>query len=170
MGALTDTERALIVAAIPATATVMVAILAALAAYLASRRDRRRTLYSEAVRAALAWREQLYRVRRRDDGQERALTDRFHELQEQLSYYEAWIGSESKYLCRSFGRLVHTTKTRTEPLIKSAWAQDPGADWSGAENPDLSVATSSFLKDVRSHLSPWPWRKVALAWRNRKDS
>jgi hypothetical protein len=170
VGVLTDTERALLVAAIPAAATILVAVLAALAAYLSSKRDRRRGLYSEAVRAALAWQEQLYRVRRRGADQERALTEPFHELQEQLTYYEAWIGSESKYLCRSFGRLVKTTKQKTEPLIKEAWRAEVGADWAGAETPELSEATASFLADVRSHLSPWPWRRCAAAWRNRKDT
>src|SRR2546421_434960 len=92
---LTDSQRALVVAGIAALATLLVAILAALAAHFASKRERRRVLYSEAVRTAVGWKEMLYRLRRRQAGEERELIHRFHDLQDQLSYYQAWVGSES---------------------------------------------------------------------------
>lgn len=148
------------------------AIIAALAAYLAHKRDRRRTLYSEATRAAVRWKEFLYRVRRREKGQERDLIQGFHGLQDELSYYQAWVGGDSKYMKRSYEKFVGEVKERTGKLIVAAWEEPiravPGNARPDDTHPDLSDVTDAFLKDVRSHLSPWPWRKLASAWRNRK--
>jgi len=153
--------------------TVSVAVLSALALYFASKRERRRILYSEAVQAILNWNEMLYRVRRRGDNQGRDLISTFHGLQEELSYYEAWIGSESIYMSRSYTRLVKAIKSKTESLIRDAWKdpirEEPGDALEIDKHPDVSVDVGSFLRDVRSHLSPFPWRKIALVYRNRKD-
>jgi hypothetical protein len=154
------------------TTTVVVALLSALAAYLASKRERRRVLYSEAAQAILSWKEMLYRVRRRSDDQARDLISTFHDLQDKLTFYEAWIGSESKYMSRSYKRLVKAIKSKTESLIRDAWKQPtrkvPGDALPSDQHPDLSADVDSFLQDVRSHLSPLFWRKGALAYRNRR--
>jgi hypothetical protein len=167
-----DTTKAIIAASITASVTLVVAITSLLAAYLSSKRERRHTLYSEAVRSVLGWNEMVYRVRRRGAGQERELIEKFHDLQDQLAFYRAWIGSESSVMKRSYDRLVTEVKGKTEPLITSAWAADvravPGNALPDDEHPELSDLTDNFLRDVRSHLSPWPWRKIAVRWRNRK--
>ncbi len=169
---LTDTERALAVAGIAATATVTAAVVAAAAAYFSSRLDRRRILYSEAVRAAVAWKELLYRVRRRADSDEaaHAIIALFHDTQDQLTYYQGWVGSDSKYMARSYKRLVRRVKTTTEPLIQEAWQASPrlipGSAISSDVHPDIETWTEEFLKDVRSHLSWQPWRKLAVVLRN----
>ena len=169
---MSDTTKAVVTASITAGVTLIVAITSLLAAYLSSKRERRRTLYSEAVRSVLGWNEMVYRVRRRGAGQERELIERFHDLQDQLAFYRAWIGSESNIMKRSYDRLVTGVKENTEPLITSAWAADvraiPGNSLPDDEHPELSDFTDNFLRDVRSHLSPWPWRKIAVRWRNRK--
>ena len=72
------------------------AILSALAAYLASKRDRQRTLYTEAVQAILGWKKMHYRVRRRTKRNEPSLVGSFNEPQDDLSYYQAWIVADSK--------------------------------------------------------------------------
>ena len=56
---LTSTEIAL-------AASVAVAAASALSAHPASKRERRRKLYSDAIQAILKWNEMVYRVRRRD--------------------------------------------------------------------------------------------------------
>lgn len=153
--------------------TVVVALLSALTAYLASKRERRRILYGEAVQAILGWKEMLYRVRRRNDDEARALISTFHDLQDKLTYYEAWIGSESKYISHSYRRLVKAVKSKTESPIRDAWKQPirdiPGDALPTDEHPDVAAEVESFLMDVRSHLSPLFWRKLALACRNRKE-
>lgn len=159
-----------VVAALTAAASILVGTLAALANYFATRRDRRRLLYGDAYKTALAWREMLYRVRRRDSDGERDLINQFHELQDRLLYFEGWISSESPYMARSYQRLVASVKRVTEPLIRQAWEsptrQVPGNAQEGDVHPDVSVAADLFMRDVRSHLSPWKWRKVAVWWRN----
>ncbi len=158
---------------IAAVSTLAVAILSALAAYLANKRERRRTLYSEATKAAVAWKEMLYRVRRRGEKGESALIERFHDLQDDLSYYEAWVGAESRYMRRSYDRLVSKVKNETEDLIRTAWATRPRVNPTETPpdevHPDLTRHVEDFLRDVRSHLSPWPWRKLAMWWRNRLE-
>jgi hypothetical protein len=152
--------------------TVVVAVLSALAAYLASKRDRRRALYSEAVQVIVGWKEMLYRVRRRSDDKTGSLVDAFHELQDKLSYCQAWIGGESKYMSRSYARLVRDIKGATEKLIWEAWDEpvrpEPGNALLKDSHPDISAFVDAFATDMRSHLSPMPWRKVAVAYRNRK--
>jgi hypothetical protein len=159
------------VAILGMSTTLLVAFLSALALYFSSKRDRRRALYSEAVQAILGWGEMLYRVRRRDRDQSRELISTFHDLQKKLSYYEAWIGSESIFMSRSYGRLIKAVKSSTEKLIQDAWKEEvrvvPGDAVPADEHPKLAGAVDDFLRDVRSHLSPFFWRKFALAFRNR---
>ena len=160
------------VALIATAATVAVAILSVLTAYLASKRDRRRSLYADAVQAIAGWKEMLYRVRRRGDDEGCKLVVSFHDLQDKLTYYQAWISADSKYMSRSYARLVRNIKGETEALITKAWADPvrplPGNAKPEDVHPDIDQYLRDFGQDVRSHLSPLPWRKIALAWRNRE--
>jgi hypothetical protein len=168
---LTASEQAIMVASITALATLLVAVVGALAAYFASKRERRRILYSEATRAAVRWKEMLYRVRRRTKDQTSELVAHFHSLQDDLSYYQAWVGNDAAIMKRSYDRLVSEIKSATEELITEAWGAPirpaPGNAQPEDIHPDTAAAVDAFLKDVRSHLSPWPWRKLAVMWRNR---
>jgi hypothetical protein len=162
---LTSTEVAL--------ASVAVAAASGLSAYLAVKRDRRRALYGQAVQEILKWNEMVYRVRRRDPSEDRELIHSFHEIQESLSYSQAWIASESKYLDRSYLRLVDAIKDDCLAPINAAWEQVrpiPGAPLPGDVHPAPQKHVDLFMRDVRSHLSPWFWRRLALAYRNRKGA
>jgi hypothetical protein len=160
------------IAILGTAAAVVVALLSALAAYLASKRDRRRTLYSKAVQVIVGWKEMLYRVRRRRDDQAADLVTAFHARQDELTYYQAWIAGESKYMSRSYARLVRGIKGETEALIEAAWEAPvrpaPGKALPEDAHPDISPDVDAFAADLRSHLSPLPWRKLAVAYRNRK--
>ncbi len=166
-----ESDHTVLIAVIAASGAVAVVLLAGLIAYFAAKRDRRRLVYSDAVKTAVAWKEMLYRVRRREAGQERELISLFHELQDKLQYYEAWVGSESKYMRRSYDRMIAAIKKKTLPLIQGAWAEDvrpvPGNAIEADKHPDINDSVQLFLRDVRSHLSPQPWRKLAMWWRNR---
>ena len=166
-------DHAVLIAVLGACATVLVAIIGGLWAYLAAKRERRRVLYSEAVKSAVGWKEMLYRVRRREQGQERELINKFHDLQDELAYHQSWVGSESEHMQRSYDRLVAGVKGRTEPLITAAWAEPvrpvPGNARPGDEHPEVSDLTNTFLVDVRDHLSPWPWRRLKVRERNPKE-
>ena len=170
---LTDTQATLIAAGIAAASAVVVALLSAFVARIYVGRDRRRQMYGEAFRVALEWREMVYRIRRRDNTKEndRVITDRFHELQERLDFYEGWIGSESKYMRRSFGHLVKAAKDATQDDIKAAWEQrgTPGSADPDDHHPVIDQsAMDGYLRDVRAHLSLQPWRWMCVAWRNRE--
>jgi hypothetical protein len=172
---VTDDQLKLVAAGAAASAAVIVAVLSAFLARVFAGRDRRRQMYGEAFRAALEWQEMLYRVRRRDksDEAERVILDRFHDLQERLNYYEGWIGSESKYMRRSYRDLVEKQKLATRALIQEAWDK-PGKKGNAADgdlHPDAGgsrTAPDVFLRDVRNHLSVQPWRWFMVIIRNRK--
>ena len=162
---LTSTEVAL--------ASVVVAAASGLSAYFAVKRDRRRALYGQAVQEILKWNEMVYRIRRRDPSEDRDLIHAFHEIQESLNYYQAWIASESKYLDRSYSRLVKAIKEECEPLIHAAWEQvreAPGTTLPEDAHTYPQKHVGPFMADVRSHLSPWCWRRLALAHRNRETT
>jgi hypothetical protein len=156
--------------AVPAATAVIVAVLAALAAYMAAKREQRRALYSEAIKVAVGWEEMLFRVRRRREGQEQDIVDRFHELQDNLTYHRAWVGTDSKYMKRSYDGLTRAVKIAMAEPIKQAWADGirpiPGNAIPGDGFPNVDAHLDRFLADVRSHLSPLPWRKLAVAERN----
>lgn len=109
----------IIAAWIALVSALLVALLSAFIARVLVGRDRRRHMYGEAFRASLERREIVYRVRRRDNAtdHDRGLINRYHELQERLDYYEGWIGSESRYMPRSFKRLVKAVRVATRGLL-----------------------------------------------------
>jgi hypothetical protein len=167
---LTDTEVKFVVAGVAAVSALTVALLSAFIARAFVGRDRRRLMYGEAFRAALEWREMLYRVRRRDNNAEndREIMNRFHDLQERLDYYEGWIGSESKFRRRSFQKLVKAAKDATSSGIQAAWDR-PGKSGNTDEDrrPEIdTMVVDAYLRDVRGHLSVQPWRWLGTAWRN----
>lgn len=150
--------------------TLLIAVLSALIGYFSSKRERQRKLYSEAIQAVLSWKEMLYRVRRRTEGQEGELVKQFHLLQDNLSFYEAWIGVDSKYMSRSYSKLVEGVKSEVLPLIRKAWDEpirsSPGNATDTDVHPEVRPIVVSFLADVRSHLSPNIFRKIAVQIRN----
>ncbi|MDO8185973.1 hypothetical protein Q5424_05795 [Conexibacter sp. JD483] len=152
------------------------AVASTVAATIRGPRERRRALYSDAFRDALAWQECLYRIRRRDNSaeQQNDLIERMHDLQERINHHRAWLASESVYLARSYCTLVDHVKRECLPLISSAW-QTPGQAPSSATHGikahprDINAAASRFLTDVRLHLrSSLVIPSIVLYFRNRK--
>jgi hypothetical protein len=157
---------------VPAAALVAAAASLAglLLARFGDRRDRRRTLYTEAYQAALAWEEVYYRVRRRDLERPYELAARAHEIQEQVNFYEGWIGGESPALGRAYCRLVLTIKAHTAEPIREAWAQQPSKPEDGfsvepLRAPEIELAKDRFISDLRDHLCFNPLRRGALVRR-----
>lgn len=168
---VSDNEIKLIVTATAAISAIVVAFVSATLARIFAQRDRRRQMYGEAFRTALEWHEMVYRVRRRDntDEHDRVLVDKFHDLQERLDYYEGWIGSESKYMRRSYRKLVDAEKSSTASDLKDAWdkrGKKGNADSEDAHPALDRAARNAYLRDVRGHLSLQPWRWPFVAFRN----
>jgi hypothetical protein len=159
----------LIVALVAAAVALTVA---ALNMYL-NRADRRRDLYSAAYRAALAWVELFYRVRRRDKDNPRELVALFHQAQEDIDYHQGWLTTESAELGRAYATFVAKVKAETRPLIQQAWTEDPcdlatGMDVLDGDRPDVETAKRQFLSDVSDHLSLSPERRLKLKARYRR--
>lgn len=143
------------------------AIAAAVAIFLAWRahqdnvRDRRRATYSEAYKVAMGWVEMVYRVRRRSNQSDPALVELFHARQEAINYFQGWISTESAQMGIAYGAFVTKLRAATEHLLQEAWAQEPKPPWAEGHgtgpHPDCQAPSDEFLRQVRIHLSPWPW-------------
>jgi hypothetical protein len=173
MGTLDPEVLAAIIAG---AASLVLAVLTGIAAYVTRKRERRRELYGQAYEVAMAWLEMLYRVRRRaaSDEADRALIDRFHQLQERIDYFRGWIGSESSFMARSYCRLVNAVKASVEGPVDAAWKEEERRPaWEGTkdgdEHPDCSKESERFLFDVRWHLSLFGLGRPVVAWRNRRN-
>jgi hypothetical protein len=139
------------------------------------RRDQRRTLYAEAYRAALAWVEMLYRVRRRDPSDPYPLAAQFHTLQEGIDFHQGWIDSESLWLGRAYRRLVRSIKALTFGEIKNAWknapcSPDDGFSLAEETHPPVAAAKEQFIGDLRDHLSLHPLNRRRLRQRYSDDN
>jgi hypothetical protein len=124
-------------------------------------RNRRRDIYSQAYRTALEWCEAVHRVRRRaaDGSEDRALVEQFHQLQERIAYYQGWLCIEAADLGRSYESFLDKVLAECRPLLQEAWSK-PGREPtepppSDERAPDLSEAKTTYLREVRKHLSPW---------------
>ncbi|SHV15081.1 Uncharacterised protein [Mycobacteroides abscessus subsp. abscessus] len=166
----TDQQVDLIVAGVATSSAVVVALLSAFIARIFVGRDRRRQMYGEAFRAGLEWREMLYRVRRRANtaDSDQRIKDKFHDLQERLAFHEGWIGSESKYMRRSYCKFVKGVRDEMQPLIQDAWRVEgaPGNAEDDDSHPKIGNLIDAYLRDVRAHLSLQPWRWAWVAFRN----
>ena len=91
------------------------------------RNSERRKLYASAYKTILSWQEMLHRVRRRSNNEEenRKLINKFHDLQEELDYYQGLISSESKLLGISYKRFVNSVKDKNRYLNQQAWEANP---------------------------------------------
>jgi hypothetical protein len=151
-------------------ASVLAATIAGLFVWYKAREERRRTLYSNAYKAAMSWVEMVYRVRRRCDGQEQELVGRFHDAQEDISYHEGWLATEAPALGRSYCTLVAAVRAAASPLIQDAWKEPVRAlgehTREADRHPDVRAAREAFLLDVREHLSIWPWVQHRVDERN----
>lgn len=170
----------LLVPIIAGSATILAATLTACWTTVRGRKDRQRELYGQAYEVAMAWREMVYRVRRRAEGAEaeQALVDRFHQLQEKIDFYQGWIGSESVFMCRSYATLVGEIKNLTQAEINLAWGETVRRTPVGGllpddKHPDVSDPSARFLKDARSHVSSRNFfffmPRIRVAWTNRES-
>lgn len=138
------------------------------------RTSERRKLYAGAYKTVLSWQEMLYRVRRRATGseEERKLVDKFHDLQEELNYYQGIIASEGKSMGRSYEKFVKSVKGQNVQLIQEAWEQPVRKPKDGTpaneKHPNVTRSAEDFLLDTRLWLSWWQLPKLRVWWRNKK--
>src|SRR3954468_998730 len=124
-------------------------------------------MYSGAYRAALAWVELYYRVRRRDPENPHELVVLFHKAQEDIDYHQGWLTTESAALGRAYAAFVTKIKIEARPLIQKAWREPPCSPEDGltvpdGDHPNVEDAKRQFLADVGDHLSLSIERRLAL--------
>lgn len=156
--------------------TVVIAMISGLAGIILTNSHKskieRKKLFASAYKAALSWQEMLYRVRRRGVGTkvERELVSKFHDIQEDLNYYQGLLSAESDFMGRSYKKLTKTIKYSTLKLIQDAWSKGGRSSKKITPETDIhpnnSDAEDSFLMDCRDWLSWYRWPLVLL--RNKK--
>lgn len=167
-------DPTVVAALVAGGATILLALLKGMAWLISGPRERRRQMYVHALEHALDWKEMPHRLRRRSpdsDEEEKALRERFHDLQENIERARGRIGTESGFLARSYCRLVRDIKTATHPYIQRAREERTdgplGATAQADRPPNTDHAQRKFLFDVRLHLSLWPiFPRLLLALRN----
>jgi hypothetical protein len=141
-------------------------------------RERRRKLLAEAFQAPVAYREFVFRVRRRkdDSAEERVrISDALNEVQARLNYYEAILRVEAPRVSMAYSELVRATRDIAGRQISEAWERElitadtaahiPDVDFSGLERVE-----EAYLREVGDFLSfgPW-WLWRAVRWLGRRS-
>lgn len=116
-------------------ATIVAAILAAAIALIGysiqqstTRKERRATIYSEALRAVEDYLEAPYLVRRRDgsNGSRQNVTTQISEIQSRLSYYCALLDLHAHtQISNAYSELVRTARSEAGPAMSAAWKTRP---------------------------------------------
>jgi hypothetical protein len=142
------------------------ALVGILATLVTTRRDRRRELYADAFRTALALVEMVYRVQRADAYNARAVADHYHQIHEDINFHQGWIESESEEMGRAYRRLLLSIRAETRASMREGWgdlrqllAQQTGKRLGkSGGHPNVTAAKRQFLEDVSDYLS-WTRRK-----------
>lgn len=158
------------------TSAVVAALVAGLVAvglavvghFVAGRRDaaaRRRTTYADAFAAYAAYRELPYLVRRRQAGnpeRERLrVSDQARAVQEKLTFYTAWVSSESAYVARFYATMVDEMRVRAGGELSRAWTMpavtcDAQMNIGDVDLRALAEAEAAYLRAVKDHLAITP--------------
>ena len=154
--------------------SVIVFALTALVASVKDRDNRRRDTYARAFQVIAAYKEFPYVVRRRRSGDpsteadERVrISEELRKVQADLSYYRAWMGTESSRVASTYRALVVEVRRVAGQQIHDAWAEAPISEDKGMNMPDLGLSLldeseAAFLAAASDHLSFVPWRR----WRH----
>jgi hypothetical protein len=158
------------VAVIGAAASVFVAALSSLVANVKERRNRKRDTYGQAFRAVAMYKEYPYIIRRRRGGDEQVaanerarIAEELRKVQEDLSYFTGWVGTESPRVASTYRELVRRTRVIAGSQMREAWLADPNTTDSGMNMPDLGLQhlqpyEEAFLNEASNNLVSLPTR------------
>lgn len=154
----------IVVAITAAVSLLALAINAWLTAYR-DRVNRRRDMFSKAFTAAIAYEEFPYVVRRRRTSapeEERIrISTEFRKVQEDISYYSAWLFTESHHVSEAYETLIRKMREIAGREVHNAWNQQPVGSDAEMNMPDLGLGAlklfeQAYLREVADHLSPVP--------------
>ena len=156
----------IVVAAIMGAVSVMTFAVNSWLSGHRERTSRQREVFSEAFIAVVAYEEFPYVIRRRRRASEpeeeriRISTD-LGKVQEKISYYSAWLKTESEKVSVDYEALIAQTRSLAGKHMREAWAAEPISGDSEMNMPDLGLGElkpfkEKFLEAVAAHLSVWP--------------
>jgi hypothetical protein len=82
-------------------------------------------------------------------------------VQEDMSYYDAWVETESSFVAKKYRELITSTRRISGKLINTAWStpaitQDDQMNIVGVDLSAIAPFERAYLNAVRDHLSLWP--------------
>ncbi len=129
------------------------------------RTNRQRDVFSKAFIAAVAYEEFPYVVRRRrvsaPEEERVRISTELRKVQEDISYYIAWLATESRHVAEAYETLIARMREVTGQEIHNAWATLPIESDTEMNMPDLGLGTlrqykKAYLHAVALHLSIAP--------------
>lgn len=133
--------------------------------------DRQRQQYARALSLVFKWQEMPYRILRRDRRQaDQPLVDRFHDLQEEVAFYDAWIAVESDIISDAYRTLIKSVKSQAMPYLNDAWESEPPESQNvGNRYPlDVDQQKARFVKQVRQHFRLYGLARLVSGWGRRR--
>lgn len=150
---------------VAATVAGIVSVVVVLIEQERARRDRLREQYAEAFRAYASYREFPYVVRRRidDSGAERVrISEALREIQERLTFWQAWMGLESASAAREYRKLIDATRDIAGNAMRRAWELPPVGQDREMNIPDyaedlkqLTPLEKTYVDAAGTRLSGW---------------
>lgn len=136
------------------------------------RTNRQREVFSKAFSSVVAYEEFPYVVRRRraDRPEEERIriSTELRKLQEDISYYSAWVFTESAHVSKAYATLISNLRRVAGGEIAKAWCEPPAGNDLEMNMPDLGLGTlkpfkQAYLEEVVDHLSVVPrWIRRSL--------
>jgi len=136
--------------------------------WIASRDERLRDGYAEAIRTLVAWREFPYRVLRRaadEPATYALLTDRGHQVQEDFAYWTSWIASDNARVADAYRASARALREHLQGPIQQAWDSPPAASASsqarstnlGIDHERCDAIVEAFQAVAHSRRAPHRW-------------
>jgi hypothetical protein len=167
---------AVVAAVVSATVVVVAAFISGASTATRDRHNSRRTTYSGAYSACVAYREMAFRIRRRQgaraDEDRRVLASEMAAVATELAGYVALMHSMPPRMCKLFMTLVEKTREVADAAISDAWRLPPADSDAAmiAEDIDFSSLTgaeAAYLQGIGQYLGAAPaWYQ--RVWRSRR--
>lgn len=132
------------------------------------RRDRRRTMYADALAACKDYREFPYVIYRRNGeklAEERTrISEALREVQKRIAHHQAWLKTESQDVAHKYEDLVSTLRSVAGEEMKQRWKDKPieeDADMTVVPKMDwhlIEEKEETYLRAVRKQLAPF-WKR-----------
>jgi len=121
-------DLALVILSLP----VVVSLLTLAFTRYGEARNRRRELFASAFAACQAYREFPFVIRRRGtrdpEGERLRISEDLRVIQKDLSFYQAWVATESPSVAVAYGQFVSELRRIAGGHMRTAWRNDPVAN------------------------------------------